>query len=121
DPLRRPRGRRGGAASSGGLRSAGVIELAPERIAAETGAEIAGEGPGGRPERAAIDSRDLAPGDLFFGLRGERADGGEHAAAALAAGAWGVVVDPERVADLAGSAGWVFAAADPLAALQSLA
>ncbi len=99
-----------------------MIELAAERIAAETGAEIVGEGGPGRPERAAIDSRALEPGDLFFGLRGERADGGEHAAAALAAGAWGAVVDPERAGQIAGAApGWVFAAADPLAALQSLA
>jgi UDP-N-acetylmuramoyl-tripeptide--D-alanyl-D-alanine ligase len=99
-----------------------VIELAAERIAAETGAEVVAEGGPGRPARAAIDSRDLKPGDLFFGLRGARADGGEHAAAALAAGAWGAVVDPVRAAQIAGAApGWVFAARDPLAALQSLA
>ena len=35
------------------------------------------------------------PGDLFVGLRGERADGGAFAAQALAAGAWGVLVAPE--------------------------
>jgi UDP-N-acetylmuramoyl-tripeptide--D-alanyl-D-alanine ligase len=69
-----------------------------------------------------IDSRELDAGDLFFGLRGERADGGAHAAAALVAGAWGVVVDPARAAELAGSGGgWVFAASDPLGALQALA
>ncbi len=99
-----------------------MIELAAERIAAETGAEIVAHGGPGRPAQAAIDSRELEPGDLFFGLRGERADGGEHAAAALAAGAWGAVVDSERAARMAGAApGWVFAAPDPLAALQSLA
>ena len=104
-----------------------MIALAPERIAAELGGEIAREGAGGHPERAVIDSREAGPGDLFFGLRGERADGGEHAAAALAAGAWGVVVDSERAATLSGARaedgapGWVFAASDPLAALQRLA
>jgi UDP-N-acetylmuramoyl-tripeptide--D-alanyl-D-alanine ligase len=99
-----------------------VIELAPERIAAEAGARIAREGPGGRPTRAAIDSREAGSGELFFGLRGERADGGEHAAAALEAGAWGVVVTPERAAALAAAGdGWVFAADDPLLALQMLA
>ena len=36
----------------------------------------------GRPERAVADSRELRPGDLFFGLRGEHADGGEFAALA---------------------------------------
>ncbi len=101
-----------------------MIELAPERIAAAIEGEIVGEGPGRRPERAAIDSRRIKPGDLFFGLRGATADGGEHAAAALAAGAWGVVVAPKRRAlALAADAapGWVFATADPLAALQRLA
>ena len=74
-----------------------MIELAPERIAAEAGR-------GDRPPRAGRAARARgrstrarsAPGDLFFGLRGEHADGGEFAAAALAAGAWGVVVEPER-------------------------
>ncbi len=48
------------------------------------------------PARASIDSRTLAPGELFVGLRGERADGGAHAAQALEAGAWGVLVAPEH-------------------------
>jgi UDP-N-acetylmuramoyl-tripeptide--D-alanyl-D-alanine ligase len=80
-------------------------------------------GRGGGAERAAIDSRDLRGGELFFGLRGERADGGEYAAPALGAGAWGVMVEPDRARRLAATAapGWVFAAADPLAALQALA
>jgi UDP-N-acetylmuramoyl-tripeptide--D-alanyl-D-alanine ligase len=100
-----------------------VIGLGPERIAAEIGGEIAGKGSDGNPQRAAIDSREVAPGDLFFGLRGMRADGGEHAQATLAGGAWGVVVDPARAAALADAepGGWVFAAADPLLALQRLA
>ena len=55
----------------------------------------------GRPARATIDSREVAPGDLFFGLPGTRTDGGAHAAAALAAGAWGVVVEPARARRLA--------------------
>ncbi len=100
-----------------------MIEFAPERIAAEIEGEVVRAGEGGRPERATIDSRAVEPGDLFFGLRGTRTDGGEHAAASLAAGAWGVVVDPERAPALAagGDPGWVFAAADPLSAMQRLA
>jgi UDP-N-acetylmuramoyl-tripeptide--D-alanyl-D-alanine ligase len=100
-----------------------VIELAPERIAHEAGAEIAREGGPGRPERAAVDSRALEGNELFFGLRGERVDGGEHAAAALAMGAWGAVVDRERAVELAsaGPGGWVFATDDPLRSLQALA
>jgi UDP-N-acetylmuramoyl-tripeptide--D-alanyl-D-alanine ligase len=104
-----------------------MIELSPERIAAATGAEITVAGPGGRPERAAVDSRQLRAGDLFFGLPGEREDGGEYAAAALRGGAWGVVVAPARARMLAerssdgDAGGWVFGAEDPLGALQGLA
>jgi UDP-N-acetylmuramoyl-tripeptide--D-alanyl-D-alanine ligase len=105
-----------------------VIELPPDRIAAGAGADVALVGGGGRPERAVVDSREVRAGDLFFGLRGERVDGGEFAARALDAGAWGVVVDPERARFAAaagertpGDGGWVFAASDPLAALQGLA
>jgi UDP-N-acetylmuramoyl-tripeptide--D-alanyl-D-alanine ligase len=105
-----------------------VIELAPERIAAEAGAEIVGRPANdvtpGRPSRAVIDSREAAHGDLFFGLPGSQVDGGRFAAQALEQGVWGVVVTPQRAAELtsAGSSpGWVMSAAEPLAALQSLA
>ncbi len=100
-----------------------MIELAPERLAAEAGAEIRRSGGPGRPGRAVIDSREVGPQDLFFGLPGANADGGEFAAEALEKGAWGVVVDPAGAAALAaGEAdGWVLATDDPLASLQSLA
>ena len=99
-----------------------MIELAPERLAGSAGAEIVREGGPGRPARGVIDSRQVSPGDLFFGLRGEMSDGGAYAADALAAGAWGVVVEPDRAAGLADREGaWVLAAEDPLEALQSLA
>jgi UDP-N-acetylmuramoyl-tripeptide--D-alanyl-D-alanine ligase len=102
-----------------------MIELSPERIAEGAGAEIADAGEGGRPERAVIDSREVKEGDLFFALQGERADGGEFAAQALDAGAWGVIVDPARARSLkgtrSGARGWILAAPDPLAALQGLA
>jgi UDP-N-acetylmuramoyl-tripeptide--D-alanyl-D-alanine ligase len=99
-----------------------VIELAPERIASEAGGEIVRDGPPGRPARAQIDSRELSEGELFFGIRGAHVDGGEHAAAALEAGAWGAVVDSARAAELGGDGpGWVFSSPDPLAALQRVA
>jgi UDP-N-acetylmuramoyl-tripeptide--D-alanyl-D-alanine ligase len=106
-----------------------MIELSGERIAAAAGAEVTVAGKGGRPERVVVDSRQLRPGDLFFGLQGEHADGGEFAARALEAGAWGVVVEPERARSLPGAVadrpdgggGWVLGAPDPLAALQALA
>jgi UDP-N-acetylmuramoyl-tripeptide--D-alanyl-D-alanine ligase len=73
--------------------------------------------------RAGIDSRMLGADDLFVGLRGERADGGAHAAEALAGGAWGVLVAPEhaRAAERAQAPGAVLEHPDPLAALQQLA
>jgi UDP-N-acetylmuramoyl-tripeptide--D-alanyl-D-alanine ligase len=95
------------------------VILDAERIAAAIGAEIAARGDAGSPQRASVDSREAGPGDLFFGLRGERADGGRFAQAAIDAGSWGAVVTPEAAAGLSGA--WVFAVADPLAALQSLA
>jgi UDP-N-acetylmuramoyl-tripeptide--D-alanyl-D-alanine ligase len=39
-----------------------------------------------------IDTRTLAAGDLYIGIRGERFDGGDFAAAAIEAGAAGIVV-----------------------------
>lgn len=102
-----------------------MIDLSAERIAEEAGAEIVVAGRGGSyPERAVIDSREVATGDLFVGLPGGRMDGGRFASDALSAGAWGVLVDRAHGAELAGSengGSWVLAADDPLAALQRLA
>ena len=95
------------------------MNLDSERIGAAIGAEVVARGEPGPARRAAISSGEAGEGDLFFGLRGERVDGGEFAAAAIEAGAWGAVVGRERASDLAGA--WVFAVDDPLAALQQLA
>jgi UDP-N-acetylmuramoyl-tripeptide--D-alanyl-D-alanine ligase len=111
------------------------VRLGRREIAAAIGAEALAEGAPTPPRRAVIDSAQATHGDLFFGLRGERRDGGEFAELALAAGAWGVVIGPGHAAalassGLAGGAGatadmappaWVFAAEDPLAAMQRLA
>ena len=98
-----------------------MIELTAERMAAAMGAELADRGPGEFPARAAIDSRGIEGGELFFGLAGANDDGGRFAAAALAAGAWGAVVTPGWAARLAGEGRFVFAVEDPLRALQMLA
>jgi UDP-N-acetylmuramoyl-tripeptide--D-alanyl-D-alanine ligase len=102
-----------------------MIELDPDRIAAEAGAEIVVRGGGGRAERASIDSRRTGPGDLFFGLPGETDDGGRFAAAALAAGGWGAVVTPARARELVAEGlppdAWLYSAEEPLHALQRLA
>ncbi|HET6570158.1 MAG TPA: UDP-N-acetylmuramoyl-tripeptide--D-alanyl-D-alanine ligase [Solirubrobacterales bacterium] len=108
------------------------MNLPAERIAAAIGAEIVSRGAPGAPLRAVIDSAEAGEGDIFFGLRGERVDGGEFAPAALAAGAWGVVVGTTTARSLfvspgetkderAAGDGWVFAVEDPLRALQHLA
>jgi UDP-N-acetylmuramoyl-tripeptide--D-alanyl-D-alanine ligase len=103
------------------------LRLGPEQIAAACGAEIVVRGEAGAPARATIASGETGPGDLFFGLPGERVNGGEFAPAAIEAGAWGVVIDPETASKLprpgegAGALAWVFSVADPLAALQALA
>ncbi len=73
-------------------------------------------------KRASIDSRAIREGDLFFALRGEHADGGEFAEAALEAGAWGVVVTPDRARALSGRYGdRAISTSDPLEAMQSMA
>ncbi len=95
----------------------------PEHIADVTGAALvappptASPGPGG----VAIDSRAVAPGDLFVGLAGERSDGGAFAGQALAAGAWGVLAAPPHVdAVRCAMPGVLLASEDPLRALGRL-
>jgi UDP-N-acetylmuramoyl-tripeptide--D-alanyl-D-alanine ligase len=104
------------------------VRLSPEEIIAALGAEVVAEGEQSSPRRAAIDSTQTGPGDLFFGLRGERRDGGEFAPAAIEAGAWGAVVSPAWRSSFVGKGpikderqAWVFAVDDPLAAMQSVA
>ncbi len=113
-----------------------------ERVAAAAGAELLrGASQAGGPRRCSIDSREIQPGDLFVGLRGEHVDGGAYAEPALRAGAWGVLVVPEHVDALASvrthalageasaprerattpAGGAILVHPDPLAGLQALA
>jgi len=70
-----------------------------------------------------IDSRTVAPGELFFAVRGERLDGHDFVAAAVARGAVAAVVSRARVATLPDAALAVplLITEDPLIALQALA
>jgi UDP-N-acetylmuramoyl-tripeptide--D-alanyl-D-alanine ligase len=95
------------------------VNLSPEEITAALTAKVVAEGDPAPPIRATIDSGATGAGDLFFGLRGANRDGGEFAAAAIAAGVWGVAARPEHAAGLTGA--WVFSVEDPLAAMQALA
>jgi UDP-N-acetylmuramoyl-tripeptide--D-alanyl-D-alanine ligase len=100
-----------------------------ERLASAAGAEVVASGGTGGPARAVIDSREVREGDLFVGLAGERADGGEFGAEALRRGAWGILVGTQWGRELAAQrrvgatdeVGWVIGATDPLASLQALA
>jgi UDP-N-acetylmuramoyl-tripeptide--D-alanyl-D-alanine ligase len=109
-----------------------AVRLSAREIAVALGAEVVAEGEAAAPRRAVVSSVDVAAGDLFFGLRGADRDGGEFAAAAIEAGAWGVVARPEHARaawqsfspDSARNddrGAWVFAVEDPLAAMHSLA
>ncbi len=107
------------------------MNLSAGEIAEAIGAEIVAEGAPGSPDRATIDSAETGTGDLFFGLRGERVNGGEFAPVAIAAGAWGVVVSQpltssllphiDNKVEVSEEGAWVFEVEDPLAALQVLA
>ena len=110
-----------------------MIDRSASWIAAAAGGElVAGAPEAAGPERAVIDSRGAGGGDLFAGLPGATADGGEFAPGALEAGVWGVLVGPaHREAALqavegavGGSAcanAAVIVAPEPLLALQRLA
>jgi UDP-N-acetylmuramoyl-tripeptide--D-alanyl-D-alanine ligase len=101
-----------------------VIDRPAAWIAQSAGGRLlSGDPRAGGPTRAVLDSREVRPGDLFVGLRGEHVDGGKFAGEALAAGAWGVLVAPSYAEALAVSTPGspVIAAETPLAALGALA
>jgi UDP-N-acetylmuramoyl-tripeptide--D-alanyl-D-alanine ligase len=102
-----------------------LIAFEGDRLASAAGAEVLSSGGAGGPGRVVIDSREIREGDLFVGLRGEHADGGEFGAAALDQGAWGILVGDQWGRELAAQEtrrpGWILGATDPLASLQSLA
>jgi UDP-N-acetylmuramoyl-L-alanyl-D-glutamate--2,6-diaminopimelate ligase len=69
-----------------------VAELPHARIAGDTAVEV---------ESLAYDSRKVGPGALFFCVPGEKVDGHEFGAAAVEAGAVGLVVERELELDVA--------------------
>jgi UDP-N-acetylmuramoyl-L-alanyl-D-glutamate--2,6-diaminopimelate ligase len=70
-----------------------------ELVAAAAPRRVVGDGGGAGVTGLAYDSGRVGPGTLFFAVPGERADGHDFAAAAVEAGAVGLVV--ERELDLA--------------------
>jgi UDP-N-acetylmuramoyl-tripeptide--D-alanyl-D-alanine ligase len=70
-----------------------------------------------------IDSRTIAPGELFFAVRGDRFDGHDYVSAAVERGAVSAVVSRAKVASLPDAAlsTPLLIAEDPLLAMQALA
>jgi UDP-N-acetylmuramoyl-tripeptide--D-alanyl-D-alanine ligase len=97
---------------------ADVALIAAEVAAVTDGRVVSGNG-NQRIERWSIDSRSVAPGDMFVAIRGERFDGHDFAAAALERGAVGVVVEASRAEALPD--GLVIAVEDTTRALQDVA
>ena len=93
---------------------AGAVLEAPASFVSAGGIKVSGY---------SIDSRTAKEGDLFFAVRGDRLDGHDFAAAALARGAVAAVVSRARAATLPDEvlASPLLIAEDPLLALQSLA
>src|ERR1039458_4232549 len=93
---------------------AGAVLEAPSSIANAGALVVSGY---------SIDSRTVAPGELFFAVRGERLDGHDFVDAALKRGAVAAVVSRALVASLPDAALAVplLIAEDPLLALQALA
>ena len=94
--------------------SAGAVLEAPQNAANAGALQVCGY---------SIDSRTVAPGELFFAVRGERLDGHDFVDAALKRGAVAAVVSRALVATLPDAALAVplLIAEDPLLALQALA
>ena len=91
--------------------------LTLDRIAAVCCAQVHGETPPGEITAVVTDSRAVTPGCLFAAIRGERSDGHDYIAAALAAGAKCALAErlPEGVRSC------VLLVEDTLRALQALA
>ena len=97
------------------------MRLTGEVIATATGARMAAGDPARTVSGFSIDSRTLAPGDLFFAIRGARLDGHRFVGAALAAGASGVVVSDAAAAASAPEGALALVVGDTTTALQALA
>ncbi len=69
-----------------------AIPLTAAWVAAQMGSAVATGDAAREFASVSIDTRTLKAGDLYVGIRGERFDGAEFAADAIAAGATGVVV-----------------------------
>lgn len=95
-------------------------ELTPARIARATGGLVASGDPNRPIDGFSIDSRTLAPGDLFFAIVAAR-NGHEFVAGAVARGAAGAVVSEVVAIEPGSGEPVVIRVADTTRALQDLA
>ena len=96
------------------------IRLTAEWVADAMGGTIVKAGPRDEFSGVSIDTRTLRTGELYFGIRGDRFDGADFAAAAAEAGAFGVVVPRGRgTNDVANAV--MIEVEDTTTALQALA
>ena len=90
-----------------------------DAIAEATGARLAGT-PAEEITGVSIDSRTLAPGEVFFAIKGDRVDGHDYVASALKRGAAAAVVAEGRVSAMPAGAPLAIVP-DVLEALRALA
>jgi UDP-N-acetylmuramoyl-tripeptide--D-alanyl-D-alanine ligase len=96
------------------------IRLTAQWVAAAMAGTLV-DGDGGQEfAGVSIDSRTLAPGAVYIAIRGERFDGADFAADAVAKGAAGIVVARDRAGTPSGAAVTI-AVADTTVGLQALA
>lgn len=76
-----------------------------------------------RFNKAVIDSREVAPGDLFIALRGEHDDGHNHIGDAIQRGAKGILAErvPDNLTPPERGSATIFLVKNSLASLQALA
>ncbi|RJX17575.1 MAG: UDP-N-acetylmuramoyl-tripeptide--D-alanyl-D-alanine ligase [Ammonifex sp.] len=96
-----------------------MFSLTVGEVAAALGAPLRQGNPEQQVKAVSTDSRDLAPGALFFALPGERYDGHRFVNDALAGGAVGAVVSQSIPVEFPGAA--IVTVPDVLAALGGLA
>jgi UDP-N-acetylmuramoyl-tripeptide--D-alanyl-D-alanine ligase len=97
------------------------VRLTGGTIAAAMSARLVAGDPARAIDGFSIDTRTLAPGDLYFAIRGTRFDGHAFVTQALAAGASGVVVTETGAPSVVPDGALEFVVDDTTRALQSLA
>jgi UDP-N-acetylmuramoyl-tripeptide--D-alanyl-D-alanine ligase len=89
----------------------------PDEVFAATGGRLTAQ-PSASLNGVSIDSRSIAPGDIFVAIKGENRDGHDFVEAALMAGAGLAIVS--RPSDAMTAAGPLLIVDDPLVALEKL-